>query len=68
MIFAALTRASALSESLQDYPPWLVVVAGALVAAALLWIFGKLVKWTVWVLIIVVLIGGVVAAGRLLLE
>lgn len=67
MLFAALTQAAA-SDPYYGYPPWLVVAVGALIAALLLWIFGKLVKWMIWVLIIVVLAGGLITAGRMLLE
>lgn len=67
MLLAALTQAAA-PDPYHGFPPWLVVAVGALVAALLLWIFGKLVKWMIWVLIIVVLAGGLFTAGRMLLE
>lgn len=60
LVRQAAEAASASNGPLHGYPPWLIVVVGALVAALLLWIFGKLVRWTLWVLIIVVLIGGLI--------
>ena len=48
-------------------PPWLVVLGGAVLAAALLWLFGKLLKWAIWIIIILVLVGGLFTAGRMLL-
>ena len=34
----------------------------------LLWLFGKIVKVLIWILIAVVLVGGVYAVARMLLE
>jgi hypothetical protein len=69
--FAVIKEAAqSVSESngyLHGYPPWLIVVIGAVIAAVVLWIFAKLVKWTIWVVILVVLVGGLVVAGRMLL-
>jgi hypothetical protein len=67
MLLGALTRAVD-SDPYYGYPPWLVIAAGALVAALLLWIFGKLLKWVLWVLIVVVLVGGLIMAVRMLFE
>ncbi len=53
---------------LSGYPQWLVVLVGTLVAAAVLWIMMKLLKWTLWLLILGVLIGGIVWSGWLLLN
>lgn len=68
MLLAALTRAAPAADPFHGYPPWLVVAVGTVIAVLLLWIFGKLIKWTIWVLIAVVLVSGFIAAGRLLLE
>ncbi len=50
-------------QNLGAYPRWLVATCGVIVALALLWIFGKLLKWTVYLLIalsmIAVVVGGV---------
>lgn len=59
---------SASNSILAGYPPWLIVLVGAAVAALLLWIFGKLLKWTIWIVIVVVLIGGVITAAKMYLE
>ncbi len=49
------------------YPPWLVVLVGALAAALLLWIFSKLLKIAVWILIVLVLVVGAVTAAKMLM-
>ena len=45
-------------ESLRDYPRWFVVACLTIVAAVGLWIFVKVLKWTLYLLIAVVLLGG----------
>ena len=44
---------------LSAYPRWVVVLVGTLVAALLIWILMKLLKWTLWLLLFVVLFGGI---------
>ena len=44
------------------------MAVGTLLAALLLWLFGKIVKVLIWILIAVVLVGGVYAVARMLLE
>jgi hypothetical protein len=46
----------------------LVVLVATLVAALAIWILIKLLKLTLWLLLFVVLIGGVLWAGWLLLQ
>lgn len=53
---------------LSAYPRWLVVLAATLLAAAILWVLMKLLKWTLWLLIIVVLLAGSFWAVRELLQ
>ena len=53
---------------LSAYPKWLVVLVGSLVAALVIWILMKLLKWTLWLLFFGVLIGGVIWAGYLLIR
>jgi hypothetical protein len=53
---------------LSGYPQWLVVLVATLVAALAIWILIKLLKLTLWLLLFVVLIGGVLWAGWLLLQ
>lgn len=67
VIRQAAEAASASNGPFQGYPPWLVVLVGAVVAALVLWIFAKLLKWTIWVVIIVVLIGGAITAAKMFL-
>lgn len=50
------------------YPRWLVVLVGTLVVALVLWVLMKLLKWTLWLLLIAVLLGGFFWAGWLLLQ
>ena len=52
---------------LSAYPRWLVVLVGTLIAAVAIWILMKLLKWTLWLLFFVVLIGGVLWSISLLL-
>jgi hypothetical protein len=51
-----------LARTIAGYPNWLVVVAGVLAAILLLWILGKLLKWTLYLVLIVVAAGGVAFA------
>lgn len=69
MTFAAATQATRSFEfDLSAYPPWLVVAVGTLVAALLVWILMKLLKWTLWLLFFGVLIGGLAWAAWLFLQ
>jgi hypothetical protein len=70
-VFLAVIKQAAEAASNADgpfhgYPPWLIVLAGALALALGLWIFGKLLKWALWLGIIVVLVGGVILAAKML--
>ena len=53
---------------LSAYPQWMVVLGGTLVLALVLWIMMKLLKWTLGLLCIAVLIGGIGWAVWLLLQ
>lgn len=64
---AAEAASSATGSPFYGYPPWLVVLVGAVVAVILLWIFAKLLKWAIWVLMIVVLVGGIALAAKMYL-
>jgi len=46
-----------LARTIAGYPSWLVVVAGVLAALVLLWILGKLLKWTLYFVVIVLAVG-----------
>ena len=48
---------------LSEYPRWLVILGGTFVAVVAIWILMKLLKLTLWLLLISVLIGGLVWAG-----
>ena len=72
MVLAVIKQAaeavSASNGFLAGYPPWLIVLVGAVIAALVLWLFGKLLKWAIWLVIIAVLVGGVITAARMYLE
>ena len=53
---------------LSAYPDWLLVLAGTLVAVLLIWIVMKLLKWTLWLLLILTFVGGVLWSLWLLLQ
>lgn len=67
-MLAVLTKSAADAGLLADWPPWLVVAVGTLITALVLWLFSKVVKVLIWILIVVVLAGGVYAVARLLME
>ena len=67
VIRQAAEAASASQGPLHGYPPWLIVLGGAIIAAVALWIFAKLLKLTIWVAILLVLIGGAVVAAKMLM-
>lgn len=68
VIRQAAEAVSASNGFLAGYPPWLIVLVGAAVAALVLWLFGKLLKWAIWLVILAVLVGGVITAARMYLE
>jgi len=53
---------------LSAYPRWAVILAGAAVAAVALWLLMKVLKWTLWLLIGAVLLGGLAWAAWELLR
>ena len=66
----ALTKAAQLAptvvDSLADYPRWFVVACLVIVAAVLVWLAVKVLKWALWALLItVLLVGGAVAVTLL---
>ncbi len=68
----AVIKQAAQSASAQDwfhgYPPWLVVLVGAVLAAVILWIFAKIMRVVIWVLIALVLVGGLATAAKMYLD
>jgi hypothetical protein len=58
MVSCTRVTSQTLIESLSAYPRWLVITAITLIAAALVWIVAKLLEWTLWFLILVILVGG----------
>ena len=55
-------------DSLAAYPPWFVAVCVTIVVAGLLWLMAKLLKWSLYFLMGLVLIGGAVATVWLIFK
>jgi uncharacterized membrane protein YhdT len=68
MLFALTKVAPTVVESLADYPHWFVVTCVTIVAAVLIWLVVKVLKWTLWLLLITVLLVGGAAVVMLLLR
>ncbi len=68
MWFALTKVAPTVVESLADYPRWFVVVCVTIVAAVLIWLVMKVLKWTLWLLLITVLLVGGAAVVALLVQ
>ena len=54
--------------SIETWPQWLQVLVGTVVAVVFLWVFAKVVKWSLYILIWLVLIGGLATAIWLFLQ
>lgn len=57
-----------LLDSLAEYPRWFVAACLTVVAAAVIWLLIKLLKVTLYVLLALVIIGGIGTVGWLLLH
>lgn len=57
----AVSSTSTVFDSLAGYPQWLVVACLTIVAAVAIWIVAKLLKWSLYLLMVLVLIGGLAA-------
>ena len=64
----AEVAARSFTFDLSAYPRWAVILAGAAVAAVALWLLMKVLKWTLWLLIGIVLLGGLAWAAWELLR
>ena len=62
------TSPTTLLDSLAGYPPWFVAACLTIVAAVAIWVIAKLLKWSLYLLVGLVLIGGAVATAWLLLR
>lgn len=51
---------------LEEQPPWLLALGGAVLLAVVLWILARLLKWGLTILAFLVLVAGIVAAALLL--
>ena len=59
MLLAEVVFRKTWDVDLSQYPQWLVVLVGTLVAALVVWIAMKLLKVALWLLLFVVLCGGI---------
>ena len=66
MSFSSTT--TTLLDSLAGYPQWFVMACLTVVGAVLLWLFAKVLKWSLYLLMAVVLIGGATATVWLVLN
>ena len=68
VFIALLSKPSAptILDSLADYPRWVVVACATIVLAAAIWVVMKLLKWTLWLLLLSVVIIGLGTAAWLL--
>lgn len=67
MLLALQKAPPTIVDSLADYPHWFVVACVTIVAAVLIWLLVKVLKWTLWVILItVLLVGGAVVVALLL--
>jgi hypothetical protein len=57
-----------LARAVAGYPPWLVVVAGAAAVLLVLWILGKLLKWTLYLVLIALAAACVIVAAWMVLN
>jgi hypothetical protein len=67
-VLAAAVKETVTIIDLSAYPDWLVVLGGTLLTALIVWLLITLMKWALWILFYVVLVGGVLWAGWLLLR
>lgn len=50
------------------YPRWMLIVAGTLALVVSLWVLMKVLKWTLWLLLFGILVGGLAWAGWELMQ
>jgi len=58
VLLAVVTKTSSFGISLEGWPDWLVLVVGVLMAALAVWIVVKLIKLALWLLLALVVAGG----------
>lgn len=55
-------------DALSGYPDWLLAAGLTLVAVIAIWLLAKLLKWGLYLLMVLVLVGGVLATLWLLFQ
>ena len=63
-----MEKLTPLFNSLADYPRWVVVACLAIVGALVIYVVVKLLKWSLYLLLVLVLVGGLGLAVWLLLH
>ena len=58
VLLTGMTWLDAAIDSSSAYPRWLVVAVGTLMAVVLLWLMAKILKWSLYLLVILVLVSG----------
>ena len=62
------TPPNVLLDSLAGYPRWFVAACATIVLAVLLWVVAKILKWSLYLLIALVVIAGVAATVWLIFK
>jgi hypothetical protein len=63
-----MERLQPLIDKINQYPTWLVILCGTVVASVLLYLLSKTIKWMIYIAIVCVVVGGVAAALYYLLK
>ncbi|HWA87650.1 MAG TPA: hypothetical protein VG710_15580 [Opitutus sp.] len=62
------TAPSTIWMAFEAWPQWLQMLVGTIVAVVVLWIFAKILKWSLYILIWLVLISGLAATVWFILK
>jgi hypothetical protein len=65
---ALSTPPNVLLDSLAGYPRWFVAACATIVLAVLLWVAAKVLKWSLYLLMVLVLIAGAAATVWLIFK
>jgi hypothetical protein len=62
MVWSSSVVSQTILDSISEYPRWLVIAAGTVAAALLIWLAAKLIEFALWLLMITVIAGGLIWA------
>jgi len=68
MLAQATTKTATFAQSFEGWPSWLQVAVATVFAALAIWVLMKVLKWALWLLFFLVLLGGLAAAAWLLIQ